>query len=93
MQDIVITPPPEEDEAETTDFPDNGYNGKWIIRAHTAEDGEQVFYFELLASNGEKLLSRLTAKYNHERQESITSELIDASAANFRDYTYGGVFL
>lgn len=43
--------------------------------------------------NGEKLLSRLTAKYNHERQESITSELIDASAANFRDYTYGGVFL
>ena len=43
--------------------------------------------------NGEKLLSRLTAKYNHERQESITSELIDASAANFRVYTYGGVFL
>ncbi|MFQ7079389.1 MAG: FoF1 ATP synthase subunit gamma, partial [Christensenellaceae bacterium] len=39
--------------------------------------------------NGEKLLSRLTAKYNHERQESITSELIDACAANFRDYTYG----
>ena len=57
VQDIVITPPPEEDEAETTDFPDNGYNGKWIIRAHTAEDGEQVFYFELFASNGEKLLS------------------------------------
>ena len=46
-----------------------------------------------VTENGEKLLSRLTAKYNHERQESITSELIDASAANFRDYTYGGVFL
>lgn len=56
VQDIVITPP-DEDEAETPDFPDNGYNGKWIIRAHTAEDGEQVFYFELFASNGEKLLS------------------------------------
>lgn len=57
VQDIVITPPPEEDDGELPEIPDNGYNGKWIIRAHTAEDGEQVFYFELFASNGEKLLS------------------------------------
>lgn len=57
VQDIVITPPPEEDEEELPEIPDNGYNGKWIVRAHTAEDGEQVFYFELFASNGEKLLS------------------------------------
>lgn len=56
VQDIVITPPPETDEEESV-FPDNGYNGKWIISARTAADGEQVFYFELYASNGEKLLS------------------------------------
>lgn len=57
VQDIIVTPPPEDDETEALQIPDNGYNGKWIIRAHTADDGEQVFYFELLASNGEKLLS------------------------------------
>ena len=55
VQDIVI-PNPTEDEPEV-EIPDNGYTGKWIIRAHTAEDFEQVFYFELYASNGEKLLS------------------------------------
>lgn len=58
IQDIVISPPPEDDEHETQPEPsDNGYNGKWVIRANTAPDGEQVFYFELFASNGEKLLS------------------------------------
>ena len=58
VQDIVITPPPEEDEDDAApEYPDNGYNGKWIIHSNTAEDGEQVFYFELYASNGEKLLS------------------------------------
>ncbi len=35
--------------------------------------------------NGEKLLSELTARYNHRRQESITNELVDASAASFRE--------
>lgn len=57
VQDIVITPPPEENEEILPEFPDNGYNGKWIVRSSTAEDGEEVFYFELYASNGEKLLS------------------------------------
>ena len=57
VQDIVITPPPEENEEILPEIPDNGYNGKWIVRSSTAEDGEEVFYFELYASNGEKLLS------------------------------------
>lgn len=57
IQDIVITPPPESDDEEAPAFPDNGYNGKWIVSAQTAADGEQAFYFELFASNGEKLLS------------------------------------
>ena len=38
VQDIVITPPPEEDDGELPEIPDNGYNGKWNSRAHTAED-------------------------------------------------------
>lgn len=57
VQDIIIDPPVEDDETEPREFIDNGYKGKWIIRANTAPDGEQVFYFELYASNGEKLLS------------------------------------
>lgn len=57
VQDIIIDPPVEDDETEPHEFIDNGYKGKWIIRANTAPDGEQVFYFELYASNGEKLLS------------------------------------
>lgn len=35
--------------------------------------------------NGEALISELTAKYNHQRQESITGELINAGAAAFRE--------
>lgn len=35
--------------------------------------------------NGEALIAELTAKYNHQRQESITSELINAGAAAFRE--------
>ena len=56
VQDIIINAPTE-DEDDAPVYVDNGYNGKWIIRAQTAADGEQVFYFELYASNGEKLLS------------------------------------
>lgn len=55
VQDIVV-PATVEDEP-VRELPENGYNGKWIVRSHTADDFEQVFYFELYASNGEKLLS------------------------------------
>ena len=55
VQDIVI-PTPTDEEEPTVKEPENGYVGKWIIRSHEQED-ERVFYFELYASNGEKLLS------------------------------------
>ena len=55
VQDIVIPNPTEEEEVEIKEA-ESGYNGKWIIRSHEQED-ERVFYFELYASNGEKLLS------------------------------------
>ena len=47
---------PVEDESEVLPLPD-GYNGKWIIQSQADADGENVFYFELFANNGEKLLS------------------------------------
>ncbi len=45
-----------EDDAELPPLPD-GYNGKWVIDAVENALGEQVYYFELYANNGEKLLS------------------------------------
>lgn len=47
---------PIEDDAEIFPLPD-GYNGKWLIESYADENGEKVFYFELYANNGEKLLS------------------------------------
>ena len=35
----------------------DGVNGKWIISSREDSDGDKVFFFELFANNGEKLLS------------------------------------
>ena len=55
VQDIVVTPPQEDDSDIAP--PAEGYNGKWIVSSNIGADGEEVYYFELFASNGEKLLS------------------------------------
>ena len=95
VQDIVITPPPEENEESLPEFPDNGYNGKWIVRSSTAEDGEEVFYFELYASNGEKLLSREEYTTYVGAINGIETHKANISRGNFRisltkrgDYIY-----
>jgi uncharacterized protein YegP (UPF0339 family) len=55
VQDYVIKTP-KEDSAELPPLPD-GYNGKWIISCRDGMDGDKLYYFELFANNGEKLLS------------------------------------
>ncbi|MBQ8322536.1 MAG: DUF1508 domain-containing protein [Clostridia bacterium] len=55
VQDHIIKVPAEDD-SEVIPVPD-GYNGKWLISSGVGADGEKVFYFELYANNGEKLLS------------------------------------
>ena len=55
VQDHVIKLPPEED-IETEPLSE-GCNGKWIIYNRDGVNGEKLFYFELFANNGEKLLS------------------------------------
>ena len=55
VQDHVVKVPVEDD-SEILPLPEN-YNGKWIISKSTGADGEDLFYFELFANNGEKLLS------------------------------------
>lgn len=56
VQDIVLPSPAEEDDAPAPTFDEN-ILGKWIIHMNESEEGDKVYYFELFASNGEKLLS------------------------------------
>ncbi len=44
-------------------------------------DFKRMIAMQQATTNGEKLVSELEAKYNHLRQESITSELLDANTA------------
>lgn len=55
VQDHLVKVPVEDD-TQATPIVDNA-NGKWLITSHKDADGSDVFYFELFANNGEKLLS------------------------------------
>lgn len=56
VRDLVIQLPADEVDDNVVD-PDNNYTGKWVISSMISPDGNPVYYFELFASNGEKLLS------------------------------------
>lgn len=56
VHDLVIKVPVEDDTDTAYDLP-SGVGGKWIISSTQGADGESVYYFELFANNGEKLLS------------------------------------
>lgn len=47
---------PKEDDIPMAPLPD-GLTGKWLIDSGKGADGELVYYFELYANNGEKLLT------------------------------------
>ncbi len=55
VQDIVIKVPQEED-TPAPEITENG-NGKWIISSKLDAEGNDAYFFELFANNGEKLLS------------------------------------
>ena len=58
IEDVCITLPPEDDTpAVLPEPPKNGYTGKWIIFSKGNEEVGVMYYFELFASNGEKLLT------------------------------------
>lgn len=55
VQTVVVKAPVEDDE-EVMPVQENS-NGKWIIDSREGTDGEKLYFFELYANNGEKLLS------------------------------------
>ncbi len=56
VQDIIIKVPKEDESAPLPVATENS-KGKWIISSKLSPEGEELFFFELFANNGEKLLS------------------------------------
>ncbi len=54
VQDIVIKVP-HEDDSPIEPLPEN-CTGKWIISTGSSVEGQKIYYFELFANNGERLL-------------------------------------
>ncbi|MBQ7913350.1 MAG: DUF1508 domain-containing protein [Clostridia bacterium] len=92
-RELFIKLPPEED-TPVAALPD-GCMGKWIISGNTDADGETVYYFDLLANNGEKLLSSEEYSSYIGAVNGIETHKKNISAGNFRivltkrgDYIY-----
>ncbi|MBQ5930294.1 MAG: DUF1508 domain-containing protein, partial [Clostridia bacterium] len=92
-QELFIKLPPEDD-APIATLPD-GYAGKWVIASNTDLDGETVYYFELFANNGEKLLSSEEYSSYIGAVNGIETHKKNISLGNFRivltkrgDYIY-----
>ncbi len=54
VQDIVIKVPKEDD--APIEPPADNCNGKWIISTGLSAEGNEIYFFELFANNGERLL-------------------------------------
>ena len=54
VQDIYLKVP-QEDNTPVESLPEN-CNGKWIISTGLGAEGQKIYYFELFANNGERLL-------------------------------------
>lgn len=93
LQDQLVKIPHEDD--GKIEPPSDGYNGKWIIDSNTAPDGEEVFFFELFANNGERLLSSEEYTSYIGAVNGIETHKANISKGNFRisltkhgDYIY-----
>ena len=56
VQEIVIKVPADDDTATVAPATE-GAIGKWIVSKASDDEGDEAYYFELFANNGEKLLS------------------------------------
>ena len=57
VRELHVTVPTDDGAEEPAVEYDDSLVGKWIVESKKSPAGEDIFYFELFASNGEKLLS------------------------------------
>ena len=93
IQDIVVKVP-NEDPSEILPSHEN-YNGKWVIDCNVSPEGEKVFFFELFANNGERLLSSEEYATYIGAVNGIQTHKMNIKSGNFRisltkhgDYIY-----
>ena len=82
VQDHIVKAPVDDD-APIEPLPD-GYNGKWLIWDATDLNGTPVYYFELYANNGEKLLSSEEYTTYVGAVNGIQTHKTNISKGNFR---------
>ncbi len=93
VQDIVIKVPQEEDVPVAP--LSEGTSGKWIISSDLNAEEQKIFYFELFANNGEKLLSSedyttYTGAVNgiHTHKKNIEQDNFRITLTKRGDYIY-----
>ena len=76
---------PVEDANETEpEIPDNGYTGKWIINTTQGDGTDVMYYFELFASNGEKLLTSEEYTTYEGAVNAVETHKVNIAKGNFR---------
>ncbi len=74
------------DDANETEpeIPDNGYTGKWIINSTQGNGTDVMYYFELFASNGEKLLTSEEYTTYEGAVNAVETHKVNIAKGNFR---------
>lgn len=85
MEEIRMPLPAEEETAQAeVQVPDNGYTGKWIINTTGNEEVGIMYYFELFASNGEKLLTSEEYTTYEGAVNAVATHKANIAKGNFR---------
>ncbi len=66
------------------EIPDNGYTGKWIINTAQGNGTDVMYYFELFASNGEKLLTSEEYTTYEGAVNAVETHKVNIAKGNFR---------
>ena len=85
VEEIRMAMPAEEETVQTeTTVPENGYTGKWIINTKGNEEVGVMYYFELFASNGEKLLTSEEYTTYEGAVNAVATHKANIAKGNFR---------
>ncbi len=85
MEEIRMRLPAEEETTQAeVQAPENGYTGKWIINTTGNEEVGVMYYFELFASNGEKLLTSEEYTTYEGAVNAVATHKTNIAKGNFR---------